>query len=321
MSTNDPIPSDLSDVCIVIPVFNGREVLTEALRLLELYAQDAQIIVVDGGSTDGALEVAKAHSGVQVLEVSNFGWAHASNRGFALASRPMVLTMNSDLFPNRPVLMAMAARLREQPNVAAVGPTLLDLDGSRQRAFTTLYWPNWRTIHRPSQVPVLHGACLMTRRDVLERVGGFDEGFFIYNEELDWCTRARCAGFQLELLPETATHVGGASTGSRTALIEFEEHRGFLRFLEKHHPGLLLTLVRGAIRWRAFFGRCTDRRAEFRRAWADLERSALTQNYRTSPFTLSGRDEVRFERDLESDPSSLSLATGGTPCLSSASMP
>jgi N-acetylglucosaminyl-diphospho-decaprenol L-rhamnosyltransferase len=289
-------PKDLHlrDVSIVIPVMNGRAVLERSLAILERNAGEAEVIVVDGGSTDGALELAKSKSWVRVLEVPNHGWAHANNRGFEFAARPLLMTMNSDLYPTRAALTAMAARLRGVPGVAAVGPSLRNEDGSKQRAFTPFYWPNWVTVQKPSSVPVLHGACLMTRRDVLERVHGFDEGFFLYNEELDWCTRVRRAGFRLELLPETVTHVGGASTGDRTALIELEEHRGFLRFLEKNHPGLPLEVAAGAVRVRAWLGARTDSRTEFRPVWTELERLVSAREFNRSPFLRSGRSEVVF---------------------------
>jgi N-acetylglucosaminyl-diphospho-decaprenol L-rhamnosyltransferase len=311
ITDSDPPEAHLRDLSIVVPVFNGRRVLERALLAFEVAAWDAEVIVVDGGSTDGALEYAvsfaRDHPWLRVLEVRNHGWAHATNRGFALALRPLLMSLNSDAFVNRSVLLAMASRLRQTGRegrgqssidpairVAAVGPSLRNLDGSKQRAFTALYWPNWVAIRKVVNVPVLHGAALMTSRAVLEQIGGFDEVFFLYNEELDWCARARRAGYRLELVPEAMFHVGGGSTGQRDALIELEEHRGFLRFLEKNHGGWPLSIARMLVWFRARLGTLTDSRPEYRLIWRQLEELVRSQNFVVSPFALSGRGEVRF---------------------------
>ena len=236
----------LENLSIIIPVFNGRHVLEIALEILERDASEAEVICVDGGSSDGALELAREYARskpwLRLLEGRNHGWAHASNRGFEIASRPVVLTMNSDLFPSRRALEAMTEHLLTHRHIAAVGPIINNLDGSRQWGFGTLYWPNWVQLQKPTRINILHGACLMTRRDVLEKIGGFDENFFFYNEEFDWCWRTTKAGFKLEVLPCKVVHVEGASSG-RTPAVQIEQNRGSLFLLRKHFPTWLVKLT------------------------------------------------------------------------------
>jgi N-acetylglucosaminyl-diphospho-decaprenol L-rhamnosyltransferase len=297
----------LENLSIIIPVFNGKHVLETALEILARDASEAEVICVDGGSTDGARELAREYAQkkstdrrLRVLEVPNHGWAHASNRGFEVATRPVVLTMNSDLFPTRAALIAMTERLLTQPQVGAVGPVINNLDGSRQWGFGTLYWPNWIKLTSPTRINILHGACLMTRRDVLEKIGGFDENFFFYNEEFDWCWRARSAGYKLEILPVSVVHVEGASTGKRNPKIQIEQNRGSLYLLQKHFDGPLLECSRRFFQLLGWAGGFLDPRPEFKPAWASIETMAKKGEYvLDAPFPLSGRGEVKFRARVQ----------------------
>jgi GT2 family glycosyltransferase len=284
----------LENLSIIIPVYNGNAVLKRALEILEQDAPDAEIICVDGGSTDGALELIRSKPFVKLLEVENHGWAHANNRGFEIATRNILLTMNSDLFPSKEALDLMVTRLLEKPNVGAVGPMMLHPDGSRQWGFGTLYWPNWIRVKTPTKINILHGACLMTRRDVLMQVGGFDENFFFYNEEFDWCWRLGKLGFTLEIQPTSVVHVEGASTGKRNPDVQVEQNRGSLYLIQKHFAGWLLECTRRFFQLLGWAGQFIDPRVEFKPAWARIEALAKQKNYLDTPFRLSGRGEVKF---------------------------
>jgi N-acetylglucosaminyl-diphospho-decaprenol L-rhamnosyltransferase len=285
----------LENLSIIIPVFNGRSVLERALEILERDAQDAEIICVDGGSTDGALELIKSKTFVRLLEVNNFGWSHANNRGFEIATRQVLLTMNSDVFVNRRALEVMVSRLLEQPKLGAVGPVIQNMDGSRQWVFGSLYRFNWVKIEKPTRVNLLHGACMMTRRDVLEEIGGFDENFFFYNEEFDWCWRLGKHGLNLEILPAGVIHVQGASTGKQNPDFLVEQFRGSLYLIQKHFGGLLLESTRRLFQLLGWMGKNLDARGDMKVAWANIENLAKLEKYLESPLALSGRGEVRFE--------------------------
>jgi N-acetylglucosaminyl-diphospho-decaprenol L-rhamnosyltransferase len=284
-----------SDLSIIIPNYNGIRVIAQCLGILESIARNAEVIVVDGGSTDGSLELVRHRFGwVRLLEVPNHGWAHANNRGFEVARGSMLLTINSDLFLTQEALEAMISRLQTHQELGAVSPVLLNENGSRQRNFGWLYHPNWFPVTKPVRINLLHGACLMTRRDVLERVGGFDENFFFYNEEFDWCWRARAAGYQLELLPERATHAAGASSGHNRAQFELEGWRGTLYLSDKHFVPPLAEATRRLMQLIGWLMQDLDPRAAYRPVWRKLERIAREKRYLESPFALSGRGVVRF---------------------------
>ncbi len=292
----------LENLSIIIPVFNGRSVLEKALDILERDATDAEIICVDGGSTDGALELIKSKAFVRLLEVENFGWSHANNRGFEIATRKVLLTMNSDVFVNREALEMMVRRLLEQSEPGAVGPVIKNLDDSRQWVFGLLYRFNWFKIIKPTQVNLLHGSCLMIRRDVLEKVGGFDENFFFYNEEFDWCWRLGKRGFGLEIQPVSVVHVQGASTGKQNPDFLVEQFRGSLYLIQKHFGGWLLEITRRLFQLIGWVGENLETRDEMKAAWAKIETLAKLEKYLESPLGISGRGEVKFEA-RESDSS------------------
>jgi GT2 family glycosyltransferase len=171
--------TELAALSIVIPSYNARDLLARTLRTLEGVAPEAEVIVVDGESADGSADMVEAEfPSVVLLRQKNHGFAHATNRGIERASRPFVLLMNSDLFVTREALTSMHTRLAADPRLGAVAPRLVNEDGSRQSVFGAFYWPNWVEVKKASRVWLLAGACIMTRRDVIERVGALDESFF-----------------------------------------------------------------------------------------------------------------------------------------------
>jgi len=207
MQHSTPNPR-LDDLSVVVPSYNGRDVLAQTLQMLLRAAPEAEIVVVDGSSPDGSAEMVRERFPQAHLHVyPNHGFAHAINRGIEHCSRRFVLLLNSDVFVSKVTLTAMMQRLADA-RVGAVAPGLRNLDGTRQRVFGTFYWPNWRDVQKPSPMRVLSAACLMTRRDVLERLGGLDENLFLYNEELDWCARARGRLRARDLAPDSAARGG-----------------------------------------------------------------------------------------------------------------
>lgn len=277
------------DISVVIPSYNGRQHLVRCLRTMQEHLPDAEVVVVDGGSADGSFEmVASEFPWVVLASCQNHGWAHATNRGMELATKRFLLLLNSDAFPTTAAVEALRERLRSDEAVAAAAPLLRNEDGTRQSVFGTWYWPNWWAIAHPTPVPVVSAACMMTTRELVERVGAFDETFFLYNEELDWCRRARSDGFRVELLPIEVTHVGGGST-VRSPLLQLESWRGFVYLSSKHWPSWVTTCLRETMRLHGLVLKRVDPRADYRSMWARLESIMSREAYAESPFDLSGR--------------------------------
>jgi len=217
-----------------------------------------ETIVVDHGSTDGTLEIVRRRfPEARLLEQDNVGMGGGNNAGMRLASGRYFLLLNSDAWMVGDGLEQLARFADQHPDAAVVGPRLLNPNGSLQRsarAFPTLWRlsteylflrklaPRSRMLNtfyaggfdhdEVREVDWLFGACLLVRRDAADEVGHFDEDFFMFSEETDWCYRFHQAGWNVFFFPGAeAVHVGGASHGGT---LFAENVRGHLRFLAKH---------------------------------------------------------------------------------------
>ncbi len=302
----------LENISIVIPSYNGIRVMRECLETLLRECCECEIIVADGGSTDGSKEIAAAFADrfarFTLLEIPNHGWAHATNRGFEAAIGTYLVTMNSDLFITRPALLSMRAQLEADIKVGGVSPVLLNGDGSRQPFFGYMYWPNLSAMKNVANVNLIYGCCAMIPRSVLQRVGLFDERFFFYNEEFDWCWRAARVGYSFRLVPERVVHLEGSSTPSHSNF-QLEAQRGGLYLIDKHFPRFWSEATRRMAQLLGFGGKRIDPDVERRNAWRRIEIIAKRgpSAYLDSPFPLSGRGEPALPPSTLTDmPSSFS---------------
>lgn len=241
-------------------------------------------IVVDNASSDGSPQLVRERfADVQLIELTeNAGFARANNVAFEHCRGEHVLLLNSDAFLAPGALAELVATARRHPRAGAVGPRLLNVDGTLQRSAWP--FPEARRIvlealglHRPLRrlgliedlgtwqhddercVDFLIGACLLLRADALAEVGGIDEDFWLYAEEADLQRRMAARGWSVVFTPTAVgTHVGGASSeASRVQLRHF--YAGQRRFLNKHGtrfawPSARLALFAGSMlsrRWSA----------------------------------------------------------------------
>lgn len=233
------------------------------------------VVIADNASADiGSTEaIAKTH-GARVLPLTeNLGYGGAINR--AVASLPAavdaVLICNPDVLVGEDALDALRARLDAEPTIGAVGPRILNEDGtlypSARRipslrtgighALFVRVWPTnpWTKAYRSENqvsardVGWLSGACLLVRRSVFDRLGGFDEGYFMYFEDVDLGYRIGRAGFRNRYEPTASVvHVGGLSTQAESRRMVRVHHASAYRFLAHKYPGPLLAPVRAVLR-------------------------------------------------------------------------
>lgn len=230
------------EVTIVVVSWNTRELLDRCLRAayVSAPARTREVRVIDNASSDGSADWVATRWPHVVLtrNIENRGYAPACNQGLRAARGRYVLALNSDAFLVGDALEALVRHLELHPEVAAAGPRLLDADGSTQRAcarraprlLATLfghtllpayvpalqgrlfghYPPAW--YEQPGEPEVLSGACVMFRREALERVGYLDDRLVINYDDVEWSVRARRAGQRLAYVPAAeVTHLGGAS--------------------------------------------------------------------------------------------------------------
>jgi N-acetylglucosaminyl-diphospho-decaprenol L-rhamnosyltransferase len=250
----------MSDVSIIIVSWNTSRLLESCLRSLN--SRDSgialEVIVVDNGSDDDSVAmVRRRFPEVQLIaNGKNVGFAQANNQGIVRSSGRHVMLLNSDTEVQPGAIETLVGFLETHQEVAAVGPYLLNTDGSLQPSCHPILTPErefWRLAFldelvpvatypmgrwdasTPRQVEVIKGACLVMRRAVLDQIGLLDERYFIYSEEMDLCLRIARAGWQLYWVPSArVVHHGAASTKQVAESMYLQLYRSKLQFQEKH---------------------------------------------------------------------------------------
>lgn len=266
--------ADLSRLSIVIVSWNVRDLLAVCLASLP---REAETIVIDNASSDGsaAMVLAEFPHVRLIANDSNLGFTRANNQGIAHSCGSYVLFLNPDTVVQNGAIGTMLAYLDEHPEAGVVGPQLRYGDGSLQssrRRFPTLATALFESTplawhlnparnrwamryHLSNQSPLqtqevdwLVGAALLTRRQILDQVGGFDEGYFMYSEELDWCRRVKKAGWRIVYLPAaTITHFEGRSSEQVVAARHLRFNTSKVRYFRKHHGPLQAGVLRLAL--------------------------------------------------------------------------
>ncbi len=274
------------DYSIIVVSHNTRGVLGECLQRLQAHYPEAEKIVVDSASTDGSPEWVEAHHpAVKVFRVPNRGYAFAVNRGLEAATRPWVVEMNTDIYLESGDLEALQQALQENPKAALAGPTLQTPQG-RLQSFGPFYAPNYWFLRQPRAISWISGALIMARQDALDQIGGMDERFFFYNEDLEWCARARRQGWQVLLVPRKVLHLGGSSTPKDPRFMA-EGYRGGLLYSREYLP-LLHGLHKKAVGLEAYLRQRLEPDPLRRQGYGLIMQMLREDRLEVSPFLESG---------------------------------
>jgi GT2 family glycosyltransferase len=247
----------MASVSTVVVTYNALPWVERSLESVRGH----ETIVVDHGSTDGTLELVRERfPEAKLIEQENKGLGGGSNAGMRIAAGDYFLLLNSDAWATDGAVERLVGFAEDHPEAAIVGPRLRNPDGSLQRSvrgfpslwrLATEYFflrklaPRSRALNafygdgfeyeEPHEAEFLLGACLLVRREAADTVGLFDEDFFMFSEETDWCYRFRQAGWKVLFTPAAEfVHVGGATTRQNWGPMFREQVRGHLRFLDKH---------------------------------------------------------------------------------------
>jgi GT2 family glycosyltransferase len=241
----------------------------------ECKIQNLEIIVVDNASTDDSIEVirqlAEKFKNIKLIEnKKNLGFAKACNQGAKNASGKFLFFLNPDIVVKKDTLVNLLEFAKKNPN-SIIGPRLLNPDGSLQGSCYNLptltgaikeflLGQKWSyekfapTGDKPTKVQAIVGAALFCPRKIFERLKGFDERYFLYYEDLDFCRRARKIGYKIYYLPEAKIvhSLGISGEGIKEKTYEW------LKKSSKIYHGTFLSFLINQIifwgqRWQKFF--------------------------------------------------------------------
>jgi N-acetylglucosaminyl-diphospho-decaprenol L-rhamnosyltransferase len=261
---------------VVIVSYRSRELLRDCLASLRAHGPSSpmKVVVVDNSSGDGTTEMVAADFPEVELIASptNLGFAAATNLGAKRGRAPYVLALNPDTVVTEGALDTVLAAMEAHPDVAVAGARLLRPDGSldhaSKRSFPT---PLSALGHftgvgrRPGStgrlaayrapdvesgpVDAVNGAFMLMRRSAFEQIGGFDEGYWMYMEDLDLSYALAQQGWGTWYEPAaTVMHVkGGTTGGERSVRLNWAFHRGMYRFYRKHYAPDRSRAVNGVV--------------------------------------------------------------------------
>jgi GT2 family glycosyltransferase len=242
------------DVSIIIVNWNGGQLLTRCIETIVSSAPKAtyEIVIVDNASSDDSLNKLRATDVAApmldseqiriICNSENRGFGAANNQAFAVTDSPYVFLLNSDTEVPAGTIDTLMEKIKSDPKIGACGPKMLNTDGSLQvsvffnppcvwHTVMSQLWLyrllprrirgelllGWHWNHdRERAVPMLGGAAILARREMIEQVGGFNERFHMYAEDNEWCWRITKSNWRLMFVPQAMLlHHGAQSSGKR----------------------------------------------------------------------------------------------------------
>lgn len=277
------------DLSVVIVNYNTRDLLLQCVAsvyddlMRDSASVAAEVLVVDNASSDGSVVALRELFPQAALIESgrNAGYGAGANIGLLAAAGRYILLLNSDTVVLTGTLRELVGFMEQHPDTGVLGPRLLNADGSVQRSafrFPALaqvgldlfpilprltdtrlngrYAEDVAANEQQFEPDFVLGAAMCVRREVVAQTGGFDEGFFMYAEEVDWQRRIRVAGWQIYSLPAARIiHHAGQSTKQQPGRMFVELHRSRALYYRKHKPAAFQfaarLLTRAAMLWNA----------------------------------------------------------------------
>jgi GT2 family glycosyltransferase len=254
------------DLSIIIVNYNVENLLKKSLESIFNFQKKLrfEVIVADNGSKDQSAQMVRKHfPGVKLIENQrNLGFSAACNQGIRMSRGRYILLLNPDTEFTPGGISEMIKFMDSQPEVGICGPQMVDPQGKVH--FSVRSFPSYLTAissgqsilnrvfpdnplsrkyllkdqSRSQQMKVdwVSGSCLLAKRDVFEKIGLLDERFFMYVEDVDFCYRAKKAGFSVYYFPNSVVihHIGKSTQKSKLRML-LEHHRSMYCFYRKHH--------------------------------------------------------------------------------------
>ena len=256
------MPKANGQVDVVVVTFNPGQTIADFLGSVPGAGAVASVTVVDNSSSDDAARLAATSAGARFIQTGrNAGYGTAANAGAAAGAASWVLICNADIELAPGAVDALVAVGEGDPSIGSVGPLVLELDGTVYPSARPLpgivmggghaalgrIWPSnpfsrrYRIELDPAGGEVeagwLSGSCVLVRREAWTRLGGFDEDFFMFFEDVDLGRRLRDAGYLNVWTPSAiVTHLGGHSWRSDPAPMLAAHHNSAAKYLRLAYP-------------------------------------------------------------------------------------
>ena len=250
------------NISFIIVNWNTRDILINCLNSIYKTVEgiDYEIYVVDNNSTDGSQEAIKKYfPNVNLIEnKTNTGFAHANNQALKIMQGRFAVLLNSDTILQEEAIKNLLSFMKHSSTVGLAGAQLLNDDGSRQNSidnfpsleteifnksvlrflFPKTYPSKSKTYNNPIEVDSVIGACMIVRKEAMDEVGIFDEDYFIFLEETDWCFRMHRRGWKVYHVPDArVVHTGGHSKKKIPSASRIEYYRSLYMFFRKNKGG------------------------------------------------------------------------------------
>jgi len=233
----------MQKLSVIIVNFNTKDLLHKCLDNLKDIYSDLELIVVDNGSTDGSAQMVKQNfPQVILVENTNSGLAAGSNKGLEKATGDYLLYLGTDAFPTKDAIQGALEYMNKHLTIGVATCKLVTRDGKpdmdAHRGFPTpwaalthfsglnkvfprtklfnQYFLGYKNMTEPHEIDLCISHFMFIRKEVFASVGKWDEDFFVYGEDVDFCYRVKQAGWKIIYLPQfTVLHYKGATVGIR----------------------------------------------------------------------------------------------------------
>jgi len=259
----------LVDISFIIVNWNTRDILMDCLNSIYKTVTDidVEIYVVDNNSIDGSqAAVKKCFPEVILIEnETNTGFAHANNQALKMMQGRFAVLLNSDAVLKENAINKLLTFMDNTPSAGIAGVQLLNKDGSRQnsidnfpsteteifnKSILRLFFPGKypsknRSHHNPIEVDSVIGACMIVRKEAMADVGIFDEDYFLFLEETDWCFRMYKKGWTVYHVPDAEVfHLSGHSKKKTPWRSQIEYYKSLYKFFRKNRTPASYLILR-----------------------------------------------------------------------------
>ena len=285
----------MSGIAVIVVAHDSGPLLVNCVARVLADPACREVLVVDNASRDGSIEAVAAlpDARLRIERMGrNAGFAVACNRGAALTASPWLVFLNPDALVDVDTLGRLREIALRDATIGLLGADVRDAEGRREAAarrrdptMARMWATQWARlpgggawagkgleieprVEALSTVDATSGALMLLPRELFQRIGGFDEGFFLHAEDLDLCRRVRDAGARVVVANRLPiTHVQGSSSRARPLFVIWHKHRSLWRYFAKHERvrawmprGMLLLVMLAARMLAQALGRSLRRR-------------------------------------------------------------